>query len=318
MFFDLPIVGLVVYPQGLEFPLAILALALVIALVVPDRKGVVTGWLAALVAIVLSGGIAWAVGRMLSGPAFWSGLYATGIVLLALSVTTACYAVAKRWSTPRGLHVGALIVWLAIALELAIRVPGISYLFTWPLLFAASAALVTRGREVAEWATAVVAILMLVGFFYGGSVVMLGVAGFYSRHCSSPSPETRAGRARHGSRALKRCFLRSPLSLCIRAPTILCARHSCTLKMPTRATPGLVRWRARVIPGPARLSGRKRPDPVPSGRRICRTTRAGSLAEGSHAFRSQPPTHHWSATQRSTEPGASCSVSPRRLEPPGW
>src|SRR5438445_4714218 len=177
VFFDLPIVGLVVYPQGLELPLAILALALVITLVVRDRKGVVTGWLAALVAIVLSGGIAWAVGRMLSGPAFWSGLYATGIVLLALSVTTACYAVAKRWSTPRGLHVGALIVWLAIALELAIRVPGISYLFTWPLLFAASAALVTRGREVAEWATAVVAILMLVGFFYGVSVVMLGVAG---------------------------------------------------------------------------------------------------------------------------------------------
>jgi len=177
VFFDLPIVGLVVYPQRLEVPLAILALALVIALVVQDRRGVVTGWLAALVAIALSGGIAWAVGSMLSGPAMWSGLFATGIVLLALSVTAACYAVAKRWSTPRGLHVGALIVWLAIALELAIRVPGISYLFTWPLLFAAGAALMTRGREVAEWATAAVALLMLVGFFYGVSVVMLGVAG---------------------------------------------------------------------------------------------------------------------------------------------
>jgi Peptidase family M28 len=177
VFFDLPFIGLVVYPQGLELPLATLALALVIALLVRDRKGVVTGWLAALVAIALSGAIAWAVGRMLSGPAAWSGLIATGIVLLALSVTAACYAVAKRWSTPRGLHVGALIVWLAIALELAIRVPGISYLFTWPLLFAAGAALMTRGREVAESATAVVALLMLVGFFYGVSVVMLGVAG---------------------------------------------------------------------------------------------------------------------------------------------
>ncbi|HYS69177.1 MAG TPA: hypothetical protein VEM14_02980, partial [Gemmatimonadaceae bacterium] len=177
VFFDLPIVGLIVYPQGVELPLAILALAVVIALLVRDRKGVVTGWLAALVAIALSGGIAWAVGRMLSGPAVWSGLFATGITLLALSVTVACYAIAKRWSTPRGLHVGALIVWLAIALELAIRVPGISYLFTWPLLFAAAAALLTRGREVADWATAVVALLMLVGFFYAVSVVMLGVAG---------------------------------------------------------------------------------------------------------------------------------------------
>ena len=177
VFFDLPIVGLIVYPQGVEVPLAILALAVVIALLVRDRTGVVTGWLAALVAIALSGGITWAVARMLSGPAVWSGLFATGITLLAVSVTAACYAIAKRWSTPRGLHVGALIVWLAIALELAIRVPGISYLFTWPLLFAAAAALLTRGREVAHWATAVVALLMLVGFFYSVSVVMLGVAG---------------------------------------------------------------------------------------------------------------------------------------------
>jgi hypothetical protein len=177
VFFDLPGVGLVVYPQGLELPLAILAFALVVALVVRDRKGVGVGVLTTLVAIVLSGAVAWVVGGMLSGPAVWSGLYATGIVLLALSVTAACYAVATRWSTGRGLHVGALIVWLVVALALAVRVPGTSYLFTWPLLFAAVAALVTRGREVAEWATAIVTIFILVGFFYGVSVVMLGVTG---------------------------------------------------------------------------------------------------------------------------------------------
>jgi hypothetical protein len=66
---------------------------------------------------------------------------------------------------------------LGIALELAIRVPGISYLFTWPLLFAAAMALLTRGREVGIWATAIVALLMLVGLFYGISVIMLGVGG---------------------------------------------------------------------------------------------------------------------------------------------
>lgn len=177
VFFDLPIVGLVVYPQGLETPLAILALVLVGVLVVRDRKGVGVGVLTALAALVLSGVVAFAVGRIMSGPAVWSGLYATGIVMLALSVTAACYAVAMRWSPARGLRVGGLIVWLVVALALAIRVPGTSYLFTWPLLFAAVAALMTRGREVVEWATAIVAIFILVGFFYGVSVVMLGVTG---------------------------------------------------------------------------------------------------------------------------------------------
>lgn len=175
VFFDLPLIGLVVYPQGLELPLAILALALVGTLVVRDRKGVVTGVLATLVALTLSGVVGWVVGRMLHGPAMWSGLYATAVVLLALSVTAACNAIAGRWSTPRGLHVGALIVWLVLALALSVRVPGVSYLFTWPLLFAAGAALLTRGRGVASWAAAIVTLLILVGFIYGVSVVMLGV-----------------------------------------------------------------------------------------------------------------------------------------------
>ncbi len=177
VFFDLPIVGLVVYPQGLELPLAILAFLLVVALVVRDRRGVVTGLLAALASIALSGAVGAIVGRFLKGPAVWSGMNAIGIVLLALAATTACYAVAKRWSTPRGIHVGALIVWLVFALVLSIRAPGTGYLFTWPLIFAAGAALLSRGRVVAEWAAAIVTLLLLAGFIYGVSVVMLGVTG---------------------------------------------------------------------------------------------------------------------------------------------
>src|SRR6185312_14986507 len=55
VFFDLPIVGLVVYPRGLEIPLAILAMVLVGTLIVRDRAGVVAGVLATLVAVALSG-----------------------------------------------------------------------------------------------------------------------------------------------------------------------------------------------------------------------------------------------------------------------
>ena len=177
VFFDLPIVGLVVYPQGLEFPLAILAVVLVVTLVVRDRKGVGTGMLTVIIAVMLSGGVGWLVGKMLRGPAMWSGLYATAIVLLALSVTAICYTMARRWSTLRGVHVGALIVWLVLALVLSIRVPGVSYLFTWALLFAAGAAFLTRGREVADWVAAAVTLIILAGFIYGVSVVMLGVTG---------------------------------------------------------------------------------------------------------------------------------------------
>jgi hypothetical protein len=177
VFFDLPLFGLIVYPVALELPLAIIALVLVGILVVRDRKRVGTGVLATLVALIVSGVIGLVVGKMFVGPAVWSGLNATGLLLLTLSATAACYAVARRWSTPRGLHVGALIVWLVLALALSARAPGVGYLFTWPLLFAAGAALLSRGREIGQWAAAVVTLLLLVGFIYGVSVVMLGVVG---------------------------------------------------------------------------------------------------------------------------------------------
>ena len=174
VFFDLPLVGLIVYPVGFEIPLALLALVLVVILVIRERNGAVTGVLASLLGLTLSGIVGAIVGRLFKGPAVWSGLNATGIVLLALSVTAACYAVARRWSSPRGLHVGAMIVWLLLALAV-LRVPGVGYLFTWPLLFAAGAALLTRGREVADWATAAVTVFLLVGFIYGVVVVMIGL-----------------------------------------------------------------------------------------------------------------------------------------------
>ncbi|HXT48650.1 MAG TPA: hypothetical protein VN717_08410, partial [Gemmatimonadaceae bacterium] len=177
VFFDMPIIGLVVYSQKLELPLALLALVLVGAVVIRVRRGVVTGVLASVLAVALSGGIGWAIGRRLDGPAMWSGLYAAGLVLLAMSATAACRALAMRWSSPRGLHTGALVVWLVLALVLSIRVPGAGYLFTWPLLFAAAAALLVRGRTVAEWVAAAVTLLILAGFSYGVSVVMLGLLG---------------------------------------------------------------------------------------------------------------------------------------------
>jgi hypothetical protein len=136
---------------------------------------VFTGVLMSLVALALTGVLGWLIGRRLVGPDMWSGLYATALALLALSVSAACRALAMRWSSPRGLHTGALIVWLVLALGLSFRVPGTGYLFTWPLLFAAGAALFEKGRAVAEWVAAAVTLFILAGFTYGVSVVLLGI-----------------------------------------------------------------------------------------------------------------------------------------------
>jgi hypothetical protein len=177
VFFDLPVVGLVVYPQGFELPLAIVALILAFVTIVRERKGVVVGVVTTVIAIVLAGLIGWVVGRMLTGPRVWSGWYAAAVALLAVTVTSVCVAVARRWATSRAIHVGALLVWALVALALAVRVPGVAYLFTWPVLFAAAALLLARGRAIGEWIAAIVTLLILPGFIYGVSVVMLGLAG---------------------------------------------------------------------------------------------------------------------------------------------
>lgn len=177
VFFDLPVLGLIVYSQAFEIPLAIIALLLVAALVVRDRRGVLTGALTALAAVVLSAVVGFIAGKFVTGPAVWSGRYALAIALFALSATIACSAFARRWTTSHRLHVGALCVLALLALTVAVRAPGVGYLFTWPLIFAAIASLLTNGREPAGYVSAGVTLLILAGFVYGVAVIMLGLAG---------------------------------------------------------------------------------------------------------------------------------------------
>ncbi len=195
VFFDLPVMGLVVYSVVLAIPLALIALALVTAAFVRGRRtliegagrpmpavgsvGVAFGVGLTIVAVGLAGVAGWVIGRILSGPAVWSATYAFGVALVALAVAAACYTVARRWATARSLHMGVLWVWLVIALYVSVASPGVSYLFVWPLLFAAGAALMPRGvgRTVIEWTAVALALFTLGGVAYGASVIMLGLAG---------------------------------------------------------------------------------------------------------------------------------------------
>src|SRR5205823_14541272 len=70
-FFDLPFIGLVIYPIWLAIPLAIVALVLAIVVVWRTRRGIVVGALALLVTAVVCGFAARLIN--LSGPARWSG-----------------------------------------------------------------------------------------------------------------------------------------------------------------------------------------------------------------------------------------------------
>ena len=207
VFSDMPLVGLVVYPEGWALPIAIVGLVLVLvaaARLARDQanwlRDILLGTLGTLAAACVGGGVALAAGALIvrihdvtgwgGAPAF-RGVYTTALALLALTVSAGVWAMMRRWASVAGLQVGALIVWAIIALVLTLKLPGVSYLFAWPLVIGAIAALGlrltplgTRDRltptatsDVLTWiATAVIA-AVIVPFVYALTTVLLGAAG---------------------------------------------------------------------------------------------------------------------------------------------
>jgi hypothetical protein len=171
VFFDLPLLGMIIYPMWVAIPLSIIALVLTVIVVAPMRRGILPGVVGTLIAVAITGVLARFVN--LGGAARWSGLYAAALALAVLAINAVIYsAVKRRWPEA---HAGALVVWLILALATSFLVPGASYLFTWPLLFALVAA---RSRHpIAEWVAAAVTLILLAGLVFAVTAVMLGVAG---------------------------------------------------------------------------------------------------------------------------------------------
>jgi hypothetical protein len=178
-FFDVPLIGLVVYPVWLALPFAALALVLVVLTIrrVDNARSVVVGAAAAILSVCSAALVASVMGSVLAGPAIWNSVYALALALVAVALTVAICRFALRWSDADGMHAGALVIWLALALTVSAVAPAVSYLLVWPLLFTAGASLLTRGRETGEWIAAAVALFVLAGFTYGASVIMLGLTG---------------------------------------------------------------------------------------------------------------------------------------------
>jgi hypothetical protein len=201
VFFDLPLIGLVLYAQSWALVLGIVALALVIVAIARARKhephwssdlGFGAG--AMVVSIVAAGVLGFIVARILhalhaafalGGSPEWSGVYAAAVTLFAFAIAAAIFAIVRRRISTYGSHLGALLVWALVALLVTISSPGLSFVFTWPALIVAAVVAIGVGSvrhtltAALLWVATIIALFLLVPTMYlmVGSALGLDAAG---------------------------------------------------------------------------------------------------------------------------------------------
>jgi hypothetical protein len=199
VFFDLPLVGVVFYPEVLALPLAILVALAAVGGGVFAARGEPRRFRAALFGIIGACGSmiagAFVVGWLATGiarlheaqqwdgvPGF-AGVYATALALAAITVSATLWSVVRRGAGVHGAWTGALFVWALFAIASAAKLPGVSFLLAWPLAGAAvlawSRAFEGRVSEVNGWAGTVLALAVLVPItaMVGGYALPLEVMG---------------------------------------------------------------------------------------------------------------------------------------------
>lgn len=168
VFFDFPVIGLVIYPEWFAWVLVVIALLIGVTLRPVWRDA----WLgAAMMALAIAVSVLIARLVHLDGAARWSGMYAAALALLMVAINLAAYRLVR--ARRANAYHGVLLVWIVLSLFTTFKSPGVSYLFTWPALFALIAA---RSKSVvAAWVAAAVTIFTIAGLAYSASAVMLGV-----------------------------------------------------------------------------------------------------------------------------------------------
>ena len=189
------------YGGGWVIPLAALATALVVAVIVIGfrRKQLTSGGLMAGALAFMFGAVATVVLVTLLWVAIWSansdyqvflaGTYQANFYIVALSfaalaLMAALYALLRRRVRLHNLAAGALLIWTPLLWLISLTAPGMSYLVLWPLLFgllplawaSASASLSTSpaGRRAQQpwWRLAILvvaaipAVILLPATFY--------------------------------------------------------------------------------------------------------------------------------------------------------
>jgi len=154
VYFDVLGRWLVTVPSFFIWPLAGVAALLFAGLFLVARRermvrvrGVLAGSAAHLVAIALTTLLVWLamtalmpwLSPMMKGPVRATDLdtYLHGaLVVAAAAIAAICYRFTSRRAGPVATHLGILAVWLLLAIASAALLPGGSYLFLFPLLFA--------------------------------------------------------------------------------------------------------------------------------------------------------------------------------------
>ena len=206
VFFDVPLLGLIVYPETWAWPITILVVLLVLAAVIRGARmashparDVLVGALATLLsaaicaalAMMLASGIA----RMHTamgwhGAPEFRGIYTTALALVAVTIALALWSLVRRWGSEAGTHAGALLTWALITILVTWKLPGVSFMFVWPLIAGtlavraaagdrptAPARLTPVGAEVGLWIGTIIAGVVIVRIAYAVSAVLLGAVG---------------------------------------------------------------------------------------------------------------------------------------------
>lgn len=173
------------YSSVWALPLAMVAVILFLAaLIVEQRRGglsfkrilaVFATSILTILTAVLAATLAWWLVRFMTptlhqftvGGWWGASFYLSAVLALALLVVVAWRALLRRFAAADYLA-GWLGLWVFLAVLTAIALPGVSYLFAWPLLIVAGGWLLTtlpgrgRWRVIPPVAAAVVAVLLFV------------------------------------------------------------------------------------------------------------------------------------------------------------
>ena len=96
--------------------------------------------------------------QMLQGDPYHAWIYRAAFTALSIGIFAAIYQLLRRRVAMLSLWAGALLLWLVIAVAGTVELPGASYVFLWPLLFALAGfgILIARGGELDSWGTAAI------------------------------------------------------------------------------------------------------------------------------------------------------------------